>query len=161
MRRGPGHAERDAVREISLPDGDGGRWQIGESSVVAQEPAHTEPAAAGGAPRGRVAHTAQALERHEREELGEGGDIEPVPPALPAAVARVREAFAEMRDAERECEEAEHEREATGEDRPVGATPSVASEPAVARVALDRLGEALPPPRRFRRRTDLEGLDRR
>ena len=65
-----------------------------------------------------------------------------------------------MRDAEREREQAEHERDPTGKDRPVGAIPAVASETAVARVALHRLGEALPPLQRLRRRTDLECFDR-
>src|SRR5205814_4674649 len=154
------HTERDAVGEIALPDRNCGRRQVGEPAVVTQEPSHAQPASARGTPGGCVAHAPQTLERREREELGEGGDVEPVPPSLPVAVARVRDAFAEMGDAKREREQAENQRDPTGKDRPVGAIPAVASETAVARVALDRLGEALPPLRRLRRRTDLECFDR-
>src|SRR5712691_11295875 len=92
MRRRTRHTERNAVREIALPDRNRSRRQVFEPAVVTQEPAHAEPAAARGAPGGRVAHTAQALDRREREELGEGGNVEPVPPALLTAAARVRDA---------------------------------------------------------------------
>ena len=160
MRGGTRDTERNAVREIALPDRDRSRRKVGEPAVVTQEPAHPEPAAARGAPRRRVAHPSQALDRRKREELRERGEVEPVPPALPATATRVRDPFAEMGDAEREREQTEYERDAAGEDRPVGAVPAVTGEAAVARVALDRLGKALPPPRRLLRRTDLECFDR-